>query len=218
MDIIKHRVNTIEELLKLPIHYGCEVDLRTNGKRIYISHDCFESDGDDFKKWLKNYNHKFLIANVKEEGMEPLLLELLREYSIEKFFILDESFPFMRKWALNGLSNFAVRVSELESYNTALLLASDLALKSKSVTWVWVDTFSLQPLQKDYLNKLIDVGYKTCYVSPELHIPNQKKLWTNVVKVFINQLELQGIIPDAVCTKMPDLWESYGKSSGNSED
>ena len=48
MEYIAHRVNTIEELRKLPTEYGVELDLRDdlNG-RIYISHNPFEA-GEDF--------------------------------------------------------------------------------------------------------------------------------------------------------------------------
>ena len=60
MEYIAHRVNTIEELRKLPAEYGVELDLRDdlNG-RIYISHNPFEQ-GEDFEEYCKEYIEKNL--------------------------------------------------------------------------------------------------------------------------------------------------------------
>ena len=53
MEFIAHRINTVEELKKLPKEYGVELDLRDdlNG-RIYIQHNPFEP-GEDFEEYLK---------------------------------------------------------------------------------------------------------------------------------------------------------------------
>ena len=71
MIIVKHRVNTINEIKKINKEFGVEIDLRSNKSRIYLHHDPFKK-GEDFSKWLKFYNHKLLVLNVKEEGLENL--------------------------------------------------------------------------------------------------------------------------------------------------
>ena len=48
---ILHRINTKEGLINTPIKYGIEVDIRSNGERLIISHDPFLS-GEDFLEWL----------------------------------------------------------------------------------------------------------------------------------------------------------------------
>ena len=39
MIIIFHRINTIEELKKIHLKYGVEIDVRGNGKKFLLNHD-----------------------------------------------------------------------------------------------------------------------------------------------------------------------------------
>ena len=134
MNIIAHRINKIEQLKALPNEYGAEVDIRSKGGQLIIHHDPF-SDGEDFEEWVKHYNHDMLILNVKEEGLEARLIKLMNDKEITNYFFLDQSFPFLIKWSKAGERRCAVRVSEYEPIETALVL-------SKKIDWVWVDCFS----------------------------------------------------------------------------
>ena len=62
MEIIAHKINSIKSLKKLPKKYGSEVDLRTFGSKIILSHDPYLK-GDKFEDYLENYNHGTLILN-----------------------------------------------------------------------------------------------------------------------------------------------------------
>ena len=64
MIIIKHRVNSIEDLKKTSNKYGVEIDLRSYGQQIIVDHEPFRKSI-TFIKWLRFYKHKFLILNVK---------------------------------------------------------------------------------------------------------------------------------------------------------
>ncbi|MDA8691942.1 hypothetical protein N9M18_02300 [Candidatus Pseudothioglobus singularis] len=194
MNIILHRINTIELLNKTPINFGVEIDIRSNSKDLILHHDPF-SDGELFKNWLKFYNHGTLILNVKEEGLEHAILKLMKKNKIKNYFFLDQSFPFLRKTAIEGESRCAVRVSEYEDINTALAL-------SGMVDWVWVDCFSVFPLKKNDFNILKDAGFNLCFVSPELQGYTDKIY----VEKFRKNIDLLGIKGDSVCTKYPDLW------------
>ena len=66
MIIIKHRVNNSKVLRRLNNNYGVEIDLRSKNKSIYLHHDPYIK-GELFSKWIKYYNHKLLVLNVKEE-------------------------------------------------------------------------------------------------------------------------------------------------------
>jgi len=206
MLIIKHRCNLLEELSATPIDYGCEIDLRNHGHRLTVCHDAFDDRAIDFEDWLMHYNHKFLIVNVKEEGLEEAILPLLKSRGINSFFILDESFPYIMKWAIKGVPQFALRVSEFESIETPISLAISLNKISKSISWVWVDTFLGEPLPLKQVKQLKDVGFKICYVSPELHSTSKANDNYPMTEDFICKLMGQHIIPDAVCTKVPNLW------------
>jgi hypothetical protein len=207
MLIIEHRCNDLGTLRAVPTEFGCEIDIRNHGKKLTVIHDPFREEGEDLEQWLKSFNHKFLILNVKEEGLEEGILRILKNRGISDFFILDESFPFIRKWAINGIKEFAVRVSEYESYTTALNLASYLQKYNKKIEWIWADCFEGRPLPASEINSLKKCGYKICYVSPELHCLNNPNLWDELVDKFISVLIAQRVIPDAVCTKLPQVWK-----------
>jgi len=194
MLIILHRVNTIESLQSAPTDLGVEVDIRSNGDDLIINHDPFQS-GDLFEEWIQYYHHKILILNVKEEGLEEELLKLMDKYKINNFFFLDQSFPFLRKTAINGEKRCAVRLSEYESIDTVLSLTD-------MVNWVWIDCFTHFPLDINQTIRLKEAGFKLCFVSPEL----QGRTDPNHVKEFRREIEIQKIIGDAVCTKYSDLW------------
>ena len=51
-EMIAHRINTLDELKKLPLSCGVELDLRDHGERLIMQHDPF-TDGEDFEDYLK---------------------------------------------------------------------------------------------------------------------------------------------------------------------
>ena len=53
--------------------------------------------GEKLIEWLKNFKHKFIVFNIKEEGLEFQLQKLLIKFNIKEFFLLDQSFPFYVK-------------------------------------------------------------------------------------------------------------------------
>lgn len=194
MRLIAHRRNTLAELLATPVEYGVEVDIRSFGERLVIHHDAFV-EGEDFNHWLDHYQHGTLILNVKEEGLEQRLLDLMKRKGIQDFFFLDQSFPFMVKTARQGERRCAVRVSEYECIDTALTLAG-------LIDWIWVDCFSRFPLSGDEAQRLREAGFKLCLVSPEL----QQRTSPEEIPVLRALLMDRGIVADAVCTKMPERW------------
>ena len=194
MQIIAHRINTKKMLEKTSITFGVEVDIRSDGKNLIIHHDPM-TQGEYFKDWILAYNHGTLILNVKEEGLEDALVKLMSQHGIDDYFFLDQSFPFLRKTALLGETRCAVRVSEYENIETALSL-------SGMIDWVWVDCFNEFPLSYKDSQRLLDAGFKICFVSPEL----QGRSEISHISQFRDDIELLGIEGDAVCTKYPDLW------------
>lgn len=194
MNIIRHRRNTIAELEATDPRLGVEVDIRSFGDELVTHHEPFVR-GDLFADWLASFRHGTLILNVKEEGLEQRVLELMREHSIEDFFFLDQSFPFLVKTAREGEKRCAVRVSEFESVETALALAG-------RIEWVWVDCFTRFPLDAAAAKRLTSAGFKLCLVSPEL----QRRPAAQEIPLLRELLARQGIQPHSVCTKEPALW------------
>ena len=187
MIFVGHRINTIKKLKKTPKLYGVEIDLRDYKKKIILSHNPFKS-GDGFYEFLKKYNHKFLILNVKSEGIEPRILKILKKFKIKNYFFLDCSFPALMNLVKIGNNNIALRISDYESFNT-------LTNMKYLVKWVWIDCFKNIPLNEKNYKLIKKYKYKICLVSPELHgrkINNDK---------FFKLFKRKKIKIDMLCTK-----------------
>ena len=196
MNFIAHRRNTIAELQATPREYGTEVDIRSDNGQLIIHHDPL-AQGENFEDWLNHYRHGTLILNVKEEGLEFRLIELMKQYQISDYFFLDQSFPFLIKWSKLGERHCAVRVSEFESIDTALTLAG-------KIDWVWVDCFTRFPLAGSDAKILQNAGFQLCLVSPEL----QGRPAETEIPQLANLLRERSIEPQAICTKKPELWKA----------
>jgi hypothetical protein len=193
MQIILHRRNTIEELIATSPEYGVEVDIRSYEKRLIVQHEPF-SDSINFEEWIKFFRHKTLILNIKEEGIEYKVKDIVEKHGIKDFFFLDLSFPYLIKMVNSGEKRVAVRFSEYESLETVLLLCG-------KVCWVWVDCFTRMPLDDSSYNKLREAGFKLCLVSPELQSQPGELL------PYKNNISKRGWKFDAVCTKYPEEWQ-----------
>ena len=196
MVLIAHRVNTIEELERLPYEYGVEIDLRDKGSRIILQHDPFK-EGQDFEEYLQHYKHDTMILNIKSERIEHKVKELLYKYGIHNYFFLDSSFPMIHLLSRQGEKKSAVRFSEFERLDTVF------AMKNK-VSWVWVDCFTRLPIDRKIFAQLKNANFKLCLVSPEL----QGRV--DDLISYKNFLEKEQINFDAVCTKITNfkLWEN----------
>ena len=187
---IMHRVNTIDTLKNTPEDQGIELDLRDQGERIIIRHDPF-GEGELFEDWLEQYRHKTLILNIKADGIEFRLRELMHRRGIENYFFLDSQFPTIMRLIREGETNIAVRFSEHEPAESALALAG-------KVKWLWVDCFSRLPFEEDSYAAL-KKHFKMCIVSPELQ--------GHPVETISEYKRLLEKFPvEAVCTDFPELW------------
>lgn len=181
--VIWHRVNTIERLKDIDINDGVEIDVRSNKGIPYLSH-FIDEDGVDFEEWLKHYNLKgTLVINVKEEGLEMIILKLLVKYNITNYMFLDEPFWYLLNSSrkLNN-KNFAIRVSKFESVETAL--------KSRELSdWVWYDYFD-NYINTNDIKKLIEAGFKVIMPAPEL---------VNSTVDYYNELVKHNLNIHAIC-------------------
>jgi len=196
--LIAHRKNTLADLQATPEKYGVEVDIRCRGSQLIIHHDAFV-DGEDFLAWIAAYRHGTLILNVKEEGLEQRLLDVMKQHGVEDFFFLDQSFPFLIRTSRTGERRCAARVSEFESVETALTLAG-------KIDWIWVDCFTRFPLGRPAYDRLRQAGFRLCLVSPEL----QGRPAEQEIPAMAALVASLGMTMDAICTKRPDLWEATG--------
>ena len=157
MLIIQHRINTIKDMIQTPNNLGIEIDIRSYKDELILNHEPYIK-GEKLIDFLDKFENKFIILNVKEEGLENRLIKLMRLYKIKEYFFLDQSFPFLIKTAKNGETKCAVRLSEYESINTVFSL-------SNIVDWVWIDFFNNFPLSYQQYFQLKESKFKICLVS-----------------------------------------------------
>jgi hypothetical protein len=193
---IAHRINTWQEQVDIPLNIGIEFDVRDSGGKIIVTHDAF-TDGQEFEEFISNIHKRFLIINVKSEGIETNILNILKKYVFEDFFFLDCSFPAIMKLSRMGEKRIALRFSEFESIENISLMAN-------KIQWVWVDCFSRSPLTKDISDYIHSLELKICIVSPEL----QGR--TIDITQYSKYIKDNSIAIDAVCSKIYNLnkWDN----------
>ena len=157
MEFIIHRVNKIKDLKALPKKFGAEIDIRTMGSKLILNHEPFNK-GDILENYLENYEHKTLVLNLKEAGIEKEVLKLVKIHLIKSFFLLDVEMPYMYSATKKGEKNIAVRFSEYESLDLTKYFQGKL-------NWVWIDTVTKLPINLN--NAKILSKFKSCIVCPE---------------------------------------------------
>ena len=159
MITILHRVNTIENLKNSDKNFGVELDLRCFNDNIILAHEPFKN-GDSFEEYLEHYNHKLLVLNIKESGIEDLVIKKTKNMLDNKpFFLLDIETPYIVNQAGANKENISVRYSEYESFDN-LLKFDDF------FDWIWIDTFHNLPPIDDKIINFFNTK-KTCLVSPK---------------------------------------------------
>ena len=195
---IQHRVNSLKKLKNINEDFGVEIDVRSIKKKLILNHEPFQN-AVLLNKFLKKFNHKFLILNVKEEGIENLILNFVKKNKVKNYFLLDVTIPKIFQFIKNKKkSNFCLRISKFEKL-------SDLNFFNKNIEWIWIDTFDSKiPLNVRDL-KIYSKRFKLCLVSPELIKTNSINL-NKFIK--INKYKLNFF--SAVCSKKIKTWEKYG--------
>lgn len=156
MEFIIHKVNSIKKLNNIPMEYGCEIDIRTDGSKLILNHDPFLK-GDNLVDYLDEYKNGTLVLNIKESGIEDFVLEEVRKRDIKSFFLLDVEFPYLFSASEKGEQNIAVRFSEKEPIENVNLFIN-------KVTWIWIDTISKLPINFENIETLN--FFNSCIVCP----------------------------------------------------
>jgi hypothetical protein len=200
MIIIQHRINTIEGIVKVDKKRGVEIDLRSYKNDLILEHEPFVNSV-SFASWLDFFNHKFLIANIKEERIEFEVIKLLKAKKIENFFLLDTTIPMIHNLNKEGFFNIALRCSHYESSDNYISLVKNKIFNK----WLWLDTINgLFPISLKKLIKLKDFGYNVCLVCPQLPLGA-----TFALEKFEHKYSNHLNYVDAVCTKNTNFWSKY---------
>jgi hypothetical protein len=188
IQFIAHRINRKTELTNINPKYGVELDLRDFNGLIHIEHEPF-CVGESFEDYAANYHHGVMILNIKCDGIEHRVLEIVKRHGITNYFFLDSAFPTIKLLSDRGEHNLAIRFSEFEGMDTIR------AMKGR-VGWVWVDCFTIFPMDKTIYDEIKQLGYKICIVSPELQQQESK------IEQYGDYMKRKTLIPDAICSKV----------------
>jgi len=183
MEFIIHKINTVKELNQIPKEFGCEIDIRSDGSRLILNHDAFTS-GDLLTDYLDEYNNGTLVLNIKESGIEDIVLEEVKKRGLKSYFLLDVEFPYLYFATKKGERNIAVRFSEKEPIENVLVFKDKL-------DWVWIDTITQLPINESNHNFL--KSFKTCLVCPS-RWGREKEILS--YKTKIKQFNLDYIMTD----------------------
>lgn len=185
---ILHRVNSIEKLRNVQEDFGVEIDIRSRGSDLILSHDLGNEEC-KLVDYLNHFNHKIIIFNVKEDGLEESILRAADKIPNLDYFFLDQPFPSIVRTSMSGYST-AIRVSEFESLPT----------KPIPCRWIWLDSFSGS---WSHLDTALDYAklhkLRTCLVAPELQGRYDESENEFLRAKYSNKI-------DAICTKVPEAW------------
>jgi hypothetical protein len=189
----KEKQNTLEAFNSSFSHgIGIETDLRDYLGQIIISHDIPKSQPISFEDLLLNYisfgdNSIALALNIKSDGLQTQVYDLLKKYQIENYFVFDMSIPDTFGYMKQEL-NFFVRQSEFEK---------DPIFYEKSIG-IWLDCFESEWYSNELIVSHLNNSKKVAIVSPELHKRNHIDFW-NKLKLC-NLAQTENVL---LCTDFP---------------
>ena len=175
--------------------YGFETDFRDYGGKILISHNPPKGTEitahDVFSAYQKSGSHEPLALNIKADGLQDMMAELLRKYSIDNYFFFDMSVCDTVIYVEKKLK-IASRLSEFEK---------EMPFYRDSTT-VWIDYFNSDGPTIQKVRDTLRDGKIACVVSPELHKRSYSQMWNQLLPMK-NESGLY------LCTDLPDKAKEF---------
>ncbi len=177
--------------------FGFETDYRDYGGKILISHNPPKGDeitaDEVFKMYHAAGSQEPLALNIKADGLQDMMADLLERYKVTNYFFFDMSVCDTVIYTDKDLK-IASRLSEFET---------EMPFYKDSTT-VWIDYFNSDgPTIQKVIETLKD-GKIACVVSPELHKRDYQQMWEQL-KLMKSEEKLY------LCTDYPDKAKEYFK-------
>lgn len=173
--------------------FGTETDIRDYKGELLISHDIADETCITVKEMFDIYNRYDnslpLALNIKADGLQIKLKELLEECKIENYFVFDMSVPDGLQYLKHNIKSFT-RESEYEQIPSFYDKAYG----------IWLDEFQGHWINKEVIEMHIKNNKQICIVSPDLHKREYKKEWQHYKEI---EKEL-GIDDLMICTDYPE--------------
>lgn len=180
--------------------FGTETDIRDYKGELVISHDIADDKSISVKEMFEIYN-KYdntlpLALNVKADGLQVKLKELLEEYKITNYFVFDMSVPDGLQYLKHNIKAFT-RESEYEKFPSFY----------DEAYGIWLDEFQGHWITKEVIEKHIKNNKQICIVSPDLHKREYKKEWQHY-KDIEKELSIDNLM---ICTDYPEIAKEFFK-------
>ena len=192
----KNSITSLERSFGLG--FGVETDIRDYKGELVISHEIATKSCLPVKDFLEIYikcgNSLPLALNIKSDGLQIKLKELLVKYCIKNYFIFDTSVPDGLHYLKHNI-NYFTRQSEYEKYPSLYDDSSG----------VWLDEFQGHWIGRKEIQQHMKNNKKICIVSPELHNRKYEKEW-NPHKEIEQQLNITNLM---ICTDYPELAQEF---------
>ena len=195
----KNKINAFERSFNLG--FGTETDIRDFNGELVISHDIPNSSiqellyVDDFFKLYKSTGNNLPLAlNIKSDGLQEMLQNLIIKYDISNYFVFDMSIPDTLGYMKRDINYFS-RQSEFEIMPSLY----------KECKGVWLDEFTNHWITPEIIKNHLEINKLVCIVSPELHGRNNIQEWLNYKNFITNQFSDNLIL----CTDNPEDAKKY---------
>ena len=174
--------------------FGFETDFRDCGGKILISHNPPKGDEitaeEVFKMYHEAGSNAPLALDIKADGLQDMMKELLDKYDITNYFMVDMSVC-DTVVCVDKKLKIASRSSEFEPV---------LPFYENSEV-VWIDYFDGRIDIIDEMRKYLADGKIPCVVSPDLHQLPYEAMWTKLKSEISGNYYL--------CTDYPDKAKEF---------
>ena len=162
--------------------FGVELDLRDLNRILVVSHDPPGGEvllADELFEIHRRLNPNLTLAlNIKSDGLQCLLLNLINQFDVQDCFVFDMSVPDSIHW-IRAEVPFFTRHSDVEEHPALYSQASG----------VWLDAFHSDWWDADVVSRHVRAGKRVCIVSPELHGREHRRVWDFLAKSSASKSE-----------------------------
>ncbi|ALM08452.1 hypothetical protein SB49_11985 [Sediminicola sp. YIK13] len=196
---IESEKNTIASFVRsFSSGFGTETDIRDFKGKLVISHDIANDHSmlvEDFFQLYNQYDNNLPLAlNIKADGLQQQLEELIIKFGISNYFVFDMSIPDTVGYMKRGL-NFFTRESEYEVKPSFYDQANG----------VWLDEFKKNWISARIIQNHLKNNKQVCIVSPELH----KRSWDKEWSLYRKNFNINNSLNIHICTDMPLKAKKY---------
>ena len=158
--------------------FGTETDVRDSAGELVISHDPpvgGELPAAELFRVYRELDCSLTLAvNIKADGLQSPLKQLLDEYGVQNYFVFDAAVPDALGYLRAGLTAFT-RQSEVERNGSFYEQAAG----------VWMDMFFEDWIEEADILAHLEQGKRVCIVSPELHRREHLPFWTRLASMNV---------------------------------